>query len=292
MEAAAMQARFTTRHLIAAALLVAATVAITFAAWADMARLAMKDEESTHILLVPLVVAWLVWVRRQRLRHCRPTGRWIGTVIMLLGWGAWSYGYRFQRPMLWIGGAVALAVGALLSVLGRDLLFNFMPAFAALIFLVPVAGERRQQIAQPLQTATATVTQHVSETLGFKVARDANLLSVNGTPVAIAEACNGMRMVITLFLVCYLMAFITPLHAYVRVLLLLLSPLVAVIANVVRLVPTVYMFGVTTEERALQFHDAAGWVMLFVAFFALNGVIGVLKWAKLPVAPYSLAGGA
>ena len=48
-------------HIIAAVALTAAGFALTWQAWADLARIALKDEEASHILLVPVIVAWLVW---------------------------------------------------------------------------------------------------------------------------------------------------------------------------------------------------------------------------------------
>ena len=92
-------------------------------------------------------------------------------------------------------------------------------------------------------------------------------------------------MVFTLFLACYTFAFVTPLRGYVRALILLASPVVAVTCNVIRLVPTVWVFGHASPQTAHRFHDISGWVMLILAFVGLTGMIRVLKWASLPVAP-------
>jgi exosortase/archaeosortase family protein len=81
-----------------------------------------------------------------------------------------------------------------------------------------------------------------------------------------------MRMILTLFMVCYLVAFTLPLRAHLRVLLLLASPVVAVVSNVLRLVPTVWLFGHASAETAETFHTASGWGMTVLAF-------GVLMWA-------------
>jgi exosortase/archaeosortase family protein len=123
----------------------------------------------------------------------------------------------------------------------------------------------------------------------MEVQRHANLLTVNGHEVTIVEACNGMRMVFTLFLACYVFAFVTPLRGYVRAIVLALSPLVAVVANVIRLVPTVWMFGHAPKGVAQDFHTASGWFMLVVAFLGLMGIVKLLRWAMVPVAQFTLA---
>jgi exosortase len=276
-------------HAMAALAMVGACGLAAGDAWADLSRIGWRDEESSHVLLVPLVVAWLVWVRRGRFRGCSPGGRLPGTLLMAAGCLLWSYGYRHQVQSLWHLGAVVLAVGGLLTVTGKELLLRFLPAFVVLGFLVPVPNTARQWIALPLQHATARATQDAAEVLGMWVVRQGNLLTLNGHEVAIAEACNGMRMVFTLFLACYLFAFVTPLRGYVRALILVASPLLAVLANVVRLVPTVWVFGHAPPAVAEAFHTASGWVMLVVAFIGLMSIVRLLRWAMIPVAPFTLA---
>lgn len=280
---------WTVWHVAAALALIAASVAVTWMAWSDMWQIAMKDEESSHILLVPVAVAWLVWVRRARFRQCRPQRSVLGAILVGAAWMFWSIGYRYDVQSFWHGGAVLMAVGCFIVVVGKDILFRFLPAFLVLVFLVPVPGRARQAIAIPMQRTTASATQGVLEMAGVPVERSENLLSINGKPVTIAEACNGMRMVFTLILVSYIFAFTTPLRGYVRTLILAASPVTAILCNVIRLVPTVWVMGHVSEETGHVFHDAAGWVMLVVAFLMLMSIEKVLKWALVPVREYTLA---
>jgi len=149
-----------------------------------------------------------------------------------------------------------------------------------LVFLVPVPGIIRQQISLPLQTVTARMTGFVLELLGTPVVLSGNVLIVNDVSVGIAEACNGVRMIFALTLVCFLYAFSAELSARTRLAVLLASPLVAIAANVVRLVPTVWMYGYTDESTALAFHDLSGWAMMPVALLALMGAGAVLRWVR------------
>ena len=276
-------------HIVWGACLALAGVLLTFEAWADLVRISLKDEEASHALLVPLIVAWLIWVRRGRLRHCRPVGQWVGPVITLIGAGMYLLGEARLIESFWHGGAIIVAAGCCLTVMGKQVLRDFLPVFLVLMFLVPVPGRVRQKMAIPLQRTTARMTQEVCDIGGMSIDRTGNLLRVNGVDVAIAEACNGMRMTFALMLVSFAFAFTTPLHGYVRVLVILLSPLSAVLCNVIRLVPTVWVFGNFPADVAAQFHDLSGWVMLFVGFLLLMLVIRLLRWFAVPVTPFSLA---
>lgn len=261
----------------------------TWDAWADMLRIAARDEESSHAFLVPVIVAWLCWLRRGRLRQCRPDGFWVGTGIVACGWAMYSLGDTLLFQSAWHAGAIMVAVGCALTVLGRDLLLKFLPAFVALAFIVPVPGRIRQRVAIPLEAATARVTQQVLLVAGSPVERSGNVLTINGVDVAVAEACNGLRMVFALTLVSYGFAFGTPLRSRTRAIILLASPVSAITCNVVRLVPTVWLYGHPTGTHAEGFHNAAGWVMLGVSFLVLMGLVQLLRWAMVPVGPYTLA---
>ena len=109
-------------HMVAAALLMAVAGAITSDAWADIGLIAWCDEEASHILLVPVVVAWLVWVRRRRPVRCRPTGQWVGVILVAIGWPMYSWGDSGLVQMLWHGGAVLIVTGCLVTVVGAEVL--------------------------------------------------------------------------------------------------------------------------------------------------------------------------
>jgi len=286
-------------HAVAAAVAMVVGVFLTRNAWEDMLRIALMDEESSHVLLVPIALVWLVWVRKGRFRQCRPSRSFIGTALIGIGWVFWDVGYRHPVQTMFHLGAVLVVVGCLLTVVGKDVFFRFLPAFVVLVFLIPVAARLRAPIAIRMQMATAAATQTTLETMDVNVARYGNTLRINGQDVAVEEACNGMRMVFTLILVSFIFAYTTPLKDYVRLLILAASPLTALICNVIRLVPTVWMygqlgqpmgpFGVCTKEKLGTFHDASGWVMLVVAFILLTSIVRVFRWAMIPVTTFTLA---
>jgi len=202
-----------------------------------------------------------------------------------------DYGFYHAKQAAWHLGAVVVTLGCMLSVLGKNVVFRFFPAIAVLIFLVPVPGRMRQAIALPLQNWTAKVAQGGLEVFGVEAEVSGNTFSINGEKVVVAEACNGMRMVFPLILVSYAFSFALPLRNRVRILVLLASPLVAIFCNVIRTLPTVWLFGKYGSHAHLPntFHEYAGWPMLLISFLLLLGIIKMLKWAMVPVTRFPLA---
>jgi exosortase len=276
-------------HFIGALALGAIAIAACWQAWKDIFDIAQLDEEQSHIFLVPVVAVWMVWARRKRLRNCPPAGTFVGPIIAALGAAASVIGYDNAIQSMWHLGAVLLFIGAVLTTLGKNVLFQFLPAFAVLAFLVPIPGAIRQAVSIPLQTATASVTEGILDLCGVPLTRSGNVLRINGMDVAVAEACNGMRMVFALLLVAYAFAFSIPLRNTTRFFLLLFSPVAALFCNVIRLIPTTLIYGYMDRSTGDEFHDWSGWLMLPVAFFLLMGVVKALKWALIPVMRYNLA---
>ena len=100
-----------------------------------------------------------------------------------------------------------------------------------------------------------------------------------------------MSGIFALLLVSYSFGFGLPLRNSVRFLVLLASPLATIFCNVLRILPTAWLYGHYQENENIGriFHDAAGWAMLPVAFLALLGIIKVMRWAMIPVMKYTLA---
>ncbi len=252
-------------------------------AWSDILFIAIRDEEASQVWLTLPIFGWLVWARRNRLRDAAPSYSLIGPAIIAVGYLISLYGFLYLKQALWHGGVVVCLIGAGATVVGPRVLLRLWPALLVLGFLVPVPAMIRQRIAIPMQTYTASASEFFFELLALPVMRSGNVLTYNGQDVAVAEACNGMRMVFALLLVTYAFVFATPLRPSVRVLILLLSPVAAIGCNVLRLIPTVYLYGHYPDTWGPTFHDFSGWVMLMLAFALLMGLVRLLQWAEVPV---------
>lgn len=270
-------------RIFAAGLLALCALAAGSWAWLDIAHIAQIDEESSQVLLALPVVGWLLWAYRKPILQTRPEASLLGPALVAVGWALSWYGYFHAAQSFWHLGAVIMLVGGVWAVLGDKVMLRSWPALVALLFLIPVPGRLRLELAVPLQELTARGAEFVLIMLGYSVQRTGLVLEYNGKPVRIDEACNGMRMVFALLLVCYGYAMATPLRPYVRVIFIALSPLLAVGANIVRVVPTTIVYGTSGDTAGDTFHDMSGWAMIAVAFFLLMGIVRLLEWAELPV---------
>ena len=283
--------KITANHAVMAWSLALLGIAVTFRAWKDIFDIAWENPEYQHVFLVPLIAIFLAWVRRGRLPYVRITGSFLGPILVAVGWLAGSWGYHHQTQSLFHSGAVLVLIGCVTSVLGKQALFRFFPVALVMFLMVPMPPYVRKAIADPLQHWTAEISSYLLSLFGVNTQVFGYSLMINNQPVLIAEACNGMRMVFPLLLISYGFTFGLPLRSSLRVVVVLASPAVALLCNVLRVLPIIYLQGQSDEGRRWgeRLHEHSGWIMVPLAFLVLLGFIRLLKWAMVPVYRYPLA---
>lgn len=255
----------------------------------DIVRIALRDDEQSHILLVPVIAGWLLLLRRGRLKFVRFNPSPLGLVMLFGAWMMIWSGYETDTIVLQHTGALIFLLGGVVTVTGTIVVRQFLPVIVVFAFFIPVPGTVRQVITMPLQRMAASITQGVLEFVGVASEQAGSSLIVNGTHVAVGEACNGMRMVFALTLIVYAFVFSVPIRHSTKRMLLFVSPLVALVCNVIRLVPTALVYGYGSIDHAEQFHDLAGWIMLPIALAILVGSLRLMNWLEVPVRQWRLA---
>jgi exosortase len=275
--------RWRLSDLLLALVLAAASVVALWPAWRDLVLQVSRREDNGYIYLVPAVALSLAWLRRSRLqlvkRRPSPAGAALALVAALLVW--WG-AERDVKVAMHVGAVLAL-VACAVAVAGLELVRRFLPAFVALLFLVPVPGEVRRWIAGPLQSLAVSVTEGMIDLAGVGVERQGHVLVIEGKPILVGEACDGLRMVLALALTFFVFVFSVPLRGPARLVLLAASPVIALACNIARLVPTGLAYAYASSDTAERFHDLAGWLMLPLAIAMLAGLIRLLRWMELPV---------
>lgn len=264
-----------------------AAVLACLPAWRDIYVSATADPDNGYIVLVPAVAGWLALCRRRRLRSAGRRGLWLGPVIVTAAGLVYLLGGTLGITLALHLGAIGVLIGAIWSVVGRSVMLRMSPAVFALFFLAPAPMEWLLPISNILGSWSLAVTAGLLEILGIAAHVNGRELVV-GTAELSLSGFAGVRMIAAIGLVTYAFAFGMPLRHGVRIGLVLASPLVAIIANVVRLVP----FAVLADNwpaSANILAQVSGWLTLALALGMLYGGIRVLRYIQIPARRYALA---
>ncbi|MEQ8843956.1 MAG: exosortase/archaeosortase family protein [Phycisphaerales bacterium] len=273
--------------LVQAIAAVAVAVLACAPAWSDIYRTATTDPDNGYIVLVPAMAGWLALCRRRRLRSAGRRGQWLGPVIALIAGTVYLLGGTFGHALALHLGAIGVLIGAIWSVVGRSVMLRMTPAVVALLFLAPVPMSWMLPATNVLGAVTLAVTVGVLETLGMAASASGGVLLIGASGAVIGDD-SGIRMMAAVGLVTYAFAFGMPLRQGVRIGLVLASPLIALLANIVRLVPYAFLadawpgsVGVTAQ--------VSGWLTLGLAFGMLYLSMRLLRYAQIPARRYALA---
>jgi hypothetical protein len=100
--------------------------------------------------------------------------------------------------------------------------------------MVPLPEIIFNRIAFPLQMLASRVGEGVIAASGVPVLREGNVLMLPGRTLEVAEACSGIRSLITLLMLAIVVGYFTERRTSVRVLIVLAAVPIAVFANAAR----------------------------------------------------------
>lgn len=244
-----------------------------------------RDGDHSGGKVVAPIVAYLVWSDRKTLRTLQVRTCWWGLIVLVLAQAVRLGGILLSYGSIEAYSLVLTVVGVVLLVFGSQIAWRMKWVLLLLMLMVPLPRTIHSAIALPMQTWATASAVFGLELLGVLVARDGNVLRLGeGTTIAVAEACSGLRMLNAFIVVAAVMAFVVRRPRWQKAVLVLSSIPVAILANTTRLVATVLLFQVASSELAEKFfHDFAGLTMMPLAVLASVGLLALMKWLTAPL---------
>jgi exosortase len=229
------------------------------------------DEDVGHGFLVPLVAGYIAWQRRDTLAALPLKPAWWG--LALLAWGALQAWVGMLGAELFLQrSAVLISLVGLLLVLGgtplvRALLFPLL----LLPFMIPIPAVIYNQITFPLQLFASRVAEFVLELIGIPVLRDGNILELASQKLSVAEACSGIRSLLSLTFLALVYGYFFEKRVWMRWVLFIATIPIAIIANAGRVTITGILSEIDTSLAGGFFHSLEGWIIFLIALAMLIG---------------------
>lgn len=247
--------------LVRLALVWAAMILAFLPDWLAMLGQWWNSSTYNHILLVPFIFGWLVWLRVPQLGRLTPRpSRWglpfLAGAIVLWVLGAFS-GFDLLRQ----AGAVAMLQASGLLLLGPRVFAALLFPFAYMAFLVPFGDE----LVPPLQSITAAITVWLVHASGIAATIDGVFIDTPAGLFEVAEACSGVKFLIAMIALGVLVGNVSFKSWRRRAAFLVLCLVVPILANGVRAWGTIFAAQYVGIEKAAGIdHLIYGWI-----FFAL-----------------------
>ena len=232
-----------------------------------------SDPNFSHGFFVPLFVGFLLWQDRDRLAAVpQAPSSWglpfiiVGLLTLLLGvFGAELFFSRVSLVLL-IGGLVIFFLGWKML---RAVLFPLL----FLILMIPIPTIILNQITLPLQILASKLAAWSLPLCGVPVLREGNIINLPAMPLEVADACSGIRSLLSLTTLAVMYGYLLETRVWLRVALALASVPIAVAANGFRIFGTGLLVQYWDPDKAQGFfHEFSGWLIFVVSLLLLFGV--------------------
>ncbi|MHC4117529.1 MAG: exosortase/archaeosortase family protein [Planctomycetota bacterium] len=253
----------------------------------DLFKVWQRSDDYSAGQLVPLVALFLLWRERESLRKCVLKPRWVaGIALLMVAQAARMYGLVFMYDSAERYSIVVTIAGLVLMVAGWQVFRRVLWILLLLFLMVPLPGRIHNLISGPLQSIATVGAVFILEAF-IKVSQEGNIVMLNDeVPMAVVEACSGLRMLMAFVIVAAFMAYMVKRSRLQKAFLLLSSVPVAVACNILRLCVTAILFLIASTEVAEKFfHDFAGFVMMPVAVLLMFAELWLMDRLIVPEPP-------
>lgn len=248
-----------------------------------------NDENMGHGFFVPVVAGYIAWQRKDLLLATpRVPNNW-GLVLVI--WAA------FQSLAATLGAELFTArlaflfavVGTVLYLGGTRWMKILSFPLLLLLFMIPIPAIIYAALTLRLQTFASQLGEMMITWMGIPVLRAGNTLQLPSQTLDIAEACSGIRSLLSLGFLSLVYAYFTDKRPWMRWALLAATIPIAIGANGVRVAVTGLLSEMNTQWAQGAYHEAEGYVVFVVALVALILTHRLLVFAAKRFGPRATA---
>jgi exosortase len=227
------------------------------------------DENMGHGFFVPIFAGVIAWQRREELmaapRHPNILGLFVvvfgGLLSVVATLGAELFSARVSFVIALFGTVLYLGGTRWIKVLLFPLLL--------LLFMIPIPAIIYSALTMKLQTLASQLGELMITAMGIPVLREGNTLKLPSQTLDIAEACSGIRSLMTLLFMALVVSYFTDKKVWMRWALLGATVPIAIGANGIRVALTGLLSEIDTKLASGIYHEVEGYIVYIVALVAL-----------------------
>jgi exosortase A len=232
----------------------------------------------SHGFLIPIVSLYFVYERRKQLSALNPSTSWAGFGLFVFGIILYLLGNLAAEFFTMRFSMLVVLGGIILFLLGKEFYKTLLFPLVFLIFMIPIPSVLMDRITFPMQLFASKAAAKFLYLIGIPALREGNIILLANTSLEVAEACSGIRSLISLLALSVVFAYFSQNTTWKRMLLVLSTFPIAIIANAARVTGT----GILAHHYGDQvaqgfFHGFSGWILFVVAFICLFIVGGLLS---------------
>jgi exosortase len=232
----------------------------------------LNHSDNSHGILVPLVSAFFIWQKRKELSLTTISNSNWGGIILAMSMGFYLLSYAGGIAVVSRGMMVSSLSGLVIFTLGKRYFKLLAFPLLFLFFMVPIPDSILGLVALPLQLFATKASTFLIQTFSIPAYREGNMLYFAQTQLEVAEACSGIRSIMSFGMLSFIFAYMMDNIWWKRIFLVLSTIPLALFVNIVRVTGTGILAHYYGAKVALGFlHEFSGLAVFALGFFLLLG---------------------
>lgn len=194
-----------------------------------------QNPNYSHGFLIPFITGYMIWEKRQDLFSIRFKPRNWGIMIIFAGMIAFILGNLGAELFTTRIAMIITIYGLSFYLMGTEITKKLTIPFAYLLFMVPIPYIVWNKIAFPLQLLTSRLAESVVYLFGIAILRDGNILYLENITLEVADACSGLRSLMTMLALSSAFSFLCKLSKMKKWILFISAIPIAIGVNVIRI---------------------------------------------------------
>lgn len=232
-----------------------------------------SDQDFSHGFFVPLFSGFVIWQERKALARLTPQPAWSGLAVLFCGLVVLVVGQMGAELFLSRFSLLLVLAGLVVLFFGWNLFRAVLFPWAFLLLMIPIPVILFNKITFPLQLLASKVAAATLPLFGVPVLREGNVITLASMQLEVAEACSGIRSLMTLAALAIIYGYLMEKRLWIRWVLVLASLPIAVAANSTRIIGTGLLVQYWDPDKAEGFfHLFEGWLIFVLSLCMLVGV--------------------
>jgi len=219
------------------------------------------DENYAHGVLVVPAVCWLIWRQRTALAAMPRTPSANGAFIVALSLGVFLVGQAAAEFFLIRLSLVGVLAGTVVQLLGWRQLRAVRVPVLLFILAIPLPVLVLNQLAFPLQLLASRFGVAMLSWIDIPVVREGNVILLQHATLEVAEACSGVRSLISILTLALVYGSLTAQRRAVRLAIVAAAVPIVLLANGLRVAGAgiaAHVYGAGAASGFL--HTFSGWI--------------------------------
>ncbi|GAC1663628.1 MAG: hypothetical protein NVS9B4_18620 [Candidatus Acidiferrum sp.] len=264
---------------------ITASLALFCNVLAEIVHLGLANDDASHVLLIPFISAWLIYIERQRIFR---TTRYDGaSSAVFFAAAAALYAWTWQASANWsdnnrlTGYSLALVLlwaGVFAVCFGRNSLRAAQFPLLFLLLSVPLPDFLLNPIVYALQKGSADLTALLFDMLNVPFLRNGFVFHLARVNIEVARECSGIRSSMALLILALLVVHFTLRSTWRQIVFVAAGMVVMIVKNGVRIVTLTLLASYVNPDFLFGRLHREGGVVFFVLGVLL--LVPLLWWLQ------------